>query len=115
MRDALNVDRDVGNRRRTVVDVLVVPAALGALIGWSVLGGLLLLDTGGIASMLRSDPLGGIWLGVLVLQFGAGFAVLVFATSLALAPVAASSRAAPLLARGHDRPAPVRQARARDR
>jgi hypothetical protein len=65
---------------------VLVPAAMGALVGWAVLAGLLLLDTAGLASLLRDDPSRVLITILLLLKFGGGFAVFAFASSLALGP-----------------------------
>lgn len=63
---------------------LLVQAVLGALVGWAVLGGLLVTDAAGLATLIAGSDVGVVALILLGLQFGGGFASFVVAGALAL-------------------------------
>jgi hypothetical protein len=61
-------------------------ALLGVGVGWSILAALITLDIAGIGTLLRDSETGSTTLSLLILQFGAGFAVFVTATSMSFLP-----------------------------
>ena len=67
-------------------------AAIGAVVGFAVLGGLLATNAVGLLTLLRSVEGGGLALLMLAFQFGIGFATFAVVTALAFAPACASRR-----------------------
>ena len=65
---------------------LLAHAGAGAVLGWTVLAGLLVTDAAGLASLIAGSDAGHVALAVLALQFAAGFATFAVATALALPP-----------------------------
>ena len=82
---------DPGMRR------LLAQAGIGALVGWAVLGGLLVTDAAGLATLIAGSDLGGVAVVLLALQFGGGFATFAVAGALAM-PAGGDPRGRPVTA-----------------
>ena len=82
---------DPGSNRR-VIGQLIGQAAIGAVVGLALLGGLLATDAVGLRTLLRGVDDGELALLLLALQFGSGFATFAVVTALALGPAPAPRR-----------------------
>jgi hypothetical protein len=74
------ISSDPGARR------LLAQAGLGAVLGLSVLVGLLLTDAAGLATLVFASDLWVVAVTLLAFQFAAGFATFAVTTALALPP-----------------------------
>jgi hypothetical protein len=72
--------------------LLLLNALTGLVVGWSVLAALLLADVAGLGTLFAGSPEAPLLLGVLVFQFGIGFAAFAAATGLFLLPRGDASR-----------------------
>jgi hypothetical protein len=79
-------------------------AILGTILGWGILASLIVLDVGGLGTLLRESESGLLSLLLLAFQFGVGFLVFVTATSLAFLPDPDRPERVP----ANLRPAPIR-------
>jgi hypothetical protein len=71
---------------------LLLNALTGLVVGWGVLGALLLADVAGLGTLLAGSREAPLLLAALAMQFGVGFAVFAAATGLFLLPRGGAAR-----------------------